>query len=528
MKNFKSILLLILCVMTVSCDLEEDPIAPQNEATYGILDLAKAALDGVYFSMTSDKAMEDRTWVELGYSGFFITNRSNQGKGVNSTYNANLFSLKPLAGDADVRDTWAGLYNVISNCNEIIQFVSTDESSTEVTQEGFNDIAGQAYFARAWSYLSLVRLFGDIPLRLTLSTPETIQKEKSLSKDVYAQIISDAKMALKLMNGSSGAGYPKNFAANMLLSKVYMTLATNSDLQADGITEMQYWQLAYDEGKQVYGQYSLVPEYSMLFTHETENTSESIFELQNSEVGLTSVLGRDYSPTAYKSGGAFGRLQVAAEVYDDHVAAYPNDPRITSTFISKYLDKSSNAKANKPYKLYYPEETSYNNIGIANPFFFKYTVKDVAHSSKFDEKNLIIYRYADLLIMLAEISNELGNGEQLGYVTEVLTRADLAAAGVIVPAAYSGSKEVFRGAIMKEYRYELLGECEDSHNNRRRGYDWFLENTILRHNNIPTRFTIAKAGKPSIPLDLTLSTVESEVMKLRIPLSESNSNELID
>ena len=33
---------------------------------------------------------------------------------------------------------------------------------------GFNDIAGQAYFVRAWSYFSLVRLYGDIPLWLTL------------------------------------------------------------------------------------------------------------------------------------------------------------------------------------------------------------------------------------------------------------------------------------------------------------------------------------------------------------------------
>ena len=33
----------------------------------------------------------------------------------------------------------------------------------------------------------------------------------------------------------------------MLLAKVYMTLATNPSLRADGISEAQYWQMAYDE-----------------------------------------------------------------------------------------------------------------------------------------------------------------------------------------------------------------------------------------------------------------------------------------
>ena len=33
----------------------------------------------------------------------------------------------------------------------------------------------------------------------------------------------------------------------MLLAKVYMTLATNPNLRADGVSEAQYWQMAYDE-----------------------------------------------------------------------------------------------------------------------------------------------------------------------------------------------------------------------------------------------------------------------------------------
>ena len=71
---------------------------------------------------------------------------------------------------------------------------------------------------------------------------------------------------------------------------------------------------------------------------------------------------------------------------------------------------------------------------------------------------------------------------------------------------------------MREYRFELLGEGEDSHNNRRRGYNYFLINTILPHNNDPNKNQY----------DLTLITDETRIMKLPIPLGEVTTNDLID
>ena len=42
----------------------------------------------------------------------------------------------------------------------------------------------------------------------------------------------------------------------MLLAKVYMTIATNADLQTDG-SAMDYWTLANQSAQSAYGQYSL-------------------------------------------------------------------------------------------------------------------------------------------------------------------------------------------------------------------------------------------------------------------------------
>ena len=449
--------------------------------------------------------MEQRIFAVNGFSGLFVTKKN--GNNANNVNNINLFSLKPTY-DRDAQNMWAGIYNAIGRCNGAITNIITVDSPTETTDLGFNDIAGQAYFVRAWSYLTLVRLWEDIPLWLELPDNENLNKPKTLAKDIYTQIIADAQTAANLMSGSTGAGYPRQYAANMLLAKVYMTLATNPSLRADGVSEAQYWQMAYDEAILVYGQYSLVADYSSLFTDEFENSTESIFELQLGQDAANSQMGRNFTPFKYKLGQHFGWLSVHADVLLDHMDTYPDDPRIEGTYLYSYNRADNGVLINL-----YPAIANRNQFTKAHPFLFKFVEKDTQHSNQYGDQNLIIYRYADLLIMLAEISNELQNGQQLGFVSEVLERVGMPIDG------YEGDQSSFRDAIMKEYRYELIGEGEDAHNNRRRGFDYFLENTINKHNNNPI-------FSPNV--DLLLSTDPNQVMKLPIPLTEINTNELID
>ena len=505
MKNFKIILLTFIGFTLYTCDLDEDPIFLDAEATYADLEVARAALDGIYQSLSTYNAMEQRIFAVNGFSGLFVTKKN--GNNANNVNNINLFSLKPTY-DRDAQNMWAGIYKAIGRCNGAITNIITVDSPTETTDLGFNDIAGQAYFVRAWSYLTLVRLWEDIPLWLELPDNENLNKPKTLAKDVYTQIIADAQTAANLMSGSTGAGYPRQYAANMLLAKVYMTLATNPSLRADGVSEAQYWQMAYDEAILVYGQYSLVADYSSLFTDEFENSTESIFELQLGQDAANSQMGRNFTPFKYKLGQHFGWLSVHADVLLDHMDTYPDDPRIEGTYLYSYNRADNGVLINL-----YPAISYRNQFTKAHPFLFKFVEKDTQHSNQYGDQNLIIYRYADLLIMLAEISNELQNGQQLDFISEVLERVGMPM------VAYEGDQSSFRDAIMKEYRYELIGEGEDAHNNRRRGFDYFLENTINKHNNNPIF---------SHNVDLLLSTDPSKVMKLPIPLTEINTNELID
>jgi len=509
MKNFKIKLLSIVALFTLSCDLDEDPIFLDSNAVYTDIDVAKAALDGIYQSVTSYNAQELRIWVEHGYSGLFLTNKNAGGNGVNSINNQTLYSLKP-AYDEPSSKMWGGLYSVIARCNGAIQNITTVSDPSNSDELSFNDIAGQAYFVRAWSYFSLTRLWGDIPLWLTLPNNENLHLSTTSSKLVYDQIINDAKMAIAFMNNSFETGYPKKYAANMLLAKVYMTLATNPSLREDGLDEVDYWQLAYDQAKEVYGQYSLAADYGSLFTDSNENSSESIWELQISETASNSQMGRNYTPWKYKLEQHFGWSKVRPAVYDFHAYTYPDDPRMEATYLSTWTRADNGNTVNV-----YPSNPNRNSWFNGYPYFFKFAEKDKQHNSQYNSQNLIIYRYGELLIMLAEISNELENGEQLGYISELLSRPSVA---LSPQENYFGTKDEFRDAVMYEYRFELLGEGEDAHHNRRRGFDYFLNKTINPINNWPGHNN----------LDITSSTDPSQVMFLQIPINEINTNNLID
>ena len=130
---------------------------------------------------------EQRLFAIAGYSGLFTTGK-NGGNNVNNVNNnANLFSLKPTY-DLDSENMWGGLYRVIARCNGAIQNILTMDEPMTSDEISFNDIAGQAYFVRAWSYFSLTRLWGDVPLWLALPDNDNLHLSTSSSKK-FMQII---------------------------------------------------------------------------------------------------------------------------------------------------------------------------------------------------------------------------------------------------------------------------------------------------------------------------------------------------
>ena len=454
--------------------LDETPETLYNEAqVFSTEQGVESALNGLYQSF-ADPAYHGSSWHGLivPISGKFY---SNQGASEDAT------SLNCSPSNTWLTRLWPQMFTTINVANTIIDNLE----NTTLDLNNRETALGQAYFIRAATYFDLVRFFGDVPLKTEPTTTENLHTPRAPKSQVYDLIISDFEKA-KAMLPNAGeylVDRPIKFAANAYLAKVYMQLAGE-----DG-GNPALWQNAFDEAIQVYGRYSLEPNFFDLYDSQNENTSESIFEIQYGQNGAVrnADIIRFYSPQDWAqlpiTIETFGRVRPNKETFDQHLTQYPDDPRIDATFIYGSYQRYNNT-GNIVNQNIYPTTANGNN---GFPFLNKYV--DLNFNGTTTSRNFIKIRYADVLLMLAEIENELnGPGNAYAYVNEVLARARNSSEGTPAtqPADWSGmSQDEFRSRIMRERQYELLGEGHEWFDTRRRGYQYFLDEVIETHNNFP-------------------------------------------
>jgi len=412
---------------------------------------------------------------------------------------------------------WPQMYQTINVANFTIQNLE----NTEIVLSNKETALGQAYFLRAATYFDLVRLFGEVPLKTRPTDAETLHTPKSSKEEVYDLIFSDFEKARAMLpeQGAQKLGRPSKLAVNAYLGKVYMQLAGEDN------GNEALWQNAFEELSPILGEYQLLPTYAEVFALNRENSSESIFELQYGANGATrnSDVIRNYTPKnsffSPENVDVFGRIRPNKETYDDHAAQYPEDPRIAATHVfNEYLERPmdpNDPDEAQSFRRVYPAQAG-GNFGYT--FLRKYFEPDFNGSTT--NRNFIKIRYADVLLMLAEVENELnGPGDAYQYVNQVLTRArNLGSTEAAQPADWSGmSQDEFRTRILKERQYELLGEGHSWFDTRRRGYEYFLEEVVERHNTNPT----FDDGKDFI------YPVSIKNMLLPIPSNEISGNQAI-
>jgi hypothetical protein len=115
--------------------------------------------------------------------------------------------------------------------------------------------------------------------------------------------------------------------------------------------------------------------------------------------------------------------------------------------------------------------------------------------------------------MHAEILNEIGDtNTAINYVSQVTERA-----GVDLHNDYFQWQHSFREAIMREYKFELAFEGEDFFNNRRRGYQWFIDHTITPHNTQLLNENGDAVYTHSENIDVVHNDLEPIIMKFALP-----------
>lgn len=160
--------------------------------------------------------------------------------------------------------------------------------------------------------------------------------------------------------------------------------------------------------------------------------------------------------TKYLSTGNEARIMQAFEDRDPRLAASVITPYsshsggFTGTAIDYTLRWPFRDSNNSPYDL----ETKSNDKFLYN--IRKFVTVGVEYTnSTYNPVDCPVYRYADVLLCLAECANEQDDiNAAIGYVNEVRSRAGVA----VIPAGSVASKEEMRSRIIKEKRWELAFE----------------------------------------------------------------------
>ena len=337
-------------------------------------------------------------------------------------------------------------YNGISRTNVILDRLEKIEFT--MADADRKQIVGEAKALRAHYYFDLVRHYGGVPLHLHEVTERSQSTlPRSTVEQVYAQIISDFTEALANVAAPKLPQETGRITKGMVsteLAHVYMTLK-----QFDKATPLL--QSVTTMG------YSLWANYEDAFKNENKNNKESIFEVQykdGTDLQSSTFIyrfipnGNTINITGISYNDTNGGWNYPT---DDLISSYePNDKRLDATIgvIEGTYNASTDFVASKIVSIVnYKAPTGV----IAKYFLRKYYHPPylLANNTK---ENWPIYRYSNVLLMLAECLNETGQSPAaLPYLNAVRVRAGLAASTTTDPA-------LLRTIIAHERRIELAFE----------------------------------------------------------------------
>ncbi len=410
-----------------SCSDDFTSLAPQSERNvenfYRTAGDIRIAISGIYDALQSGGTYGTTDAVATGgTNGYWLmtemrSDNTDQGGDVTGLAAAiavvNVFAEDPL--NEFVQGAWTGSYLGIARANIVL----TRIGDIDMDQTLKDQFTGEALFLRSLFYYNLALLFGNIPMPLTETVSISAQLEQVPAATVFNQLIADLQEAAgKLPDGhpSSIGGRATKGAAQTLLARVYLTVGDNGNAATT---------LRAITGS---GAFQLVPSYADLWGPANELNSESIFEVQFRGGGLGEGSGyaNAFVPDASLLGGqpAGGRNRPTVDLITSYEAG---DSRFAVSMDTTFLDPTSGARQRYVRKYF----------------------SGVPFQENDADNNFVVFRYADVLLMLAEAIGE--GGEAYGLINQVRTRAGLAD----IDASTPGS---FEEKLLQERRIELAFE----------------------------------------------------------------------
>ena len=355
-----------------------------------------------------------------------------------------------------INHKWSFGYEGIFRANSVLENIE----KVEMAPEAKTALIAEARFLRAHIHGELVKHFGDVPLANKVFTREEgleiARSPKSQVMDLVYEDLDFAEANLDLTPFRGEVGRPTKQAA--IGFKVRYKLY--NDDNAGAIAEARKLMDLSAANPDVIG---LHESYEEIFGDKTENTKEVLFDIQYTEgtqgegnfVQVMTAPGPEGTPG--NGWGSVTPLDGIADAFQMTDGLSINESPLYDT-AAPYANRDPRMYAT----LFIPGVSTWRGVTYDaslsgfSPFFAirKYVDPDATigeNGCSCNETNLILLRYADILLMFAEAVNE-----ESGPTDEVYDAVNAVRARVNMPDLPTGlSQEEMRDAIYQERHVEF-------------------------------------------------------------------------
>lgn len=442
----------LLVFSTSSCTKQLDEVVPQDAISkdQALKDpnAARTLYHGVYgrfraYNSTFFQLGELRSdiWVD----GLFT--ESVEG-GFQNLYRHNISNLNVPFTD------WAGFYNLIYNLNNVIKIIP----QTTLPEAEKNRIVAETLGLRAYVYYTMVRTWGDVPLNTepveTLTNAAATYKARTSTDSVFAQIKADIESSLQLFGPANTlpAGkrvYWSRVASLVLKGDVFLWTGTHRSGGANDFTTAKN---ALTEVRNLQGAtLNLNSSYADIFDPNKKNNNPELIFAVNYEIQqVTNGIFNSFLVNSIQA-NTLAFTQAAAPTVSSVYPFVNGASRIglNQTMINRLTALPADQRINNTFRVMYSNAAPFSVRGV---LLTKY-IGTVSGTSQIFNNDYPIFRYADVLLLLAEAKAKL-NEDPSAEINAIRLRAY----GSSYTPYVNGSQTDNMNAILEEYLREFIGE----------------------------------------------------------------------
>jgi hypothetical protein len=461
----KKYIIILLALVTFSCtdELELKPVSYLNALGYWESEEAVvAAHSGIHSSL---RARHSTIW------GLNELRSDMWGGNTTASPSSEYIIENDISVEKIAWDKWGGFYGgVIHRCND---FIANAPNVSFLNQDKKNEIIGGVYGIRALVYFTMLKSWGGVPISLdpiTSIKPEEAPRPRASQEEILKIIKDDIEKSLEYFgdamnyfNSNTDRVYWTRNASLALKAEVNLW---SGNLMGGGNADFTIAKNALLAIKDC----DLLTNFSDVFAEDVNSSNnEVIFSFKYGEADDkkehfygSMMMSDPYAGTVYIQNG---------EIVLDHYETVGGISRYgLSNKVLSIINDSLDSRRDVNVSVVYSSEPSSRlidtTINVATII-----EKFMGHVEEGDRKfynDIPLYRYADVVLMLAEAKNLLGE-DPTEEIEKIRKRAYGSNYDQAIHGFTSGTQDENTEAILKERLKEFVAEGKRWSDLRRAG-----------------------------------------------------------